>query len=307
MSGSMHVTAVVVTFNRRQLLERCLLALTHQTRPPESILVIDNASSDGTGDWLSGFLPGLSVPSSAFRLPENSGGAGGFCEGIRRACHAKAEWIWLMDDDAEPLPQALERLLAQPLSPENIYGSTPVFKGRTAWRINLLDEHRSTDDILALPARAKVESHPFLGFLIHRKLVELIGLPDASFFIAADDIEYCLRARRAGASIVLVSASRIQHPKAAYRTINLFGQSVIILSLVPWKRYYDTRNRILIARRYYGLRLLTHTIPGCLVRIFATLLYEPKKGMQLLAQIAGLVDGLLGLTGSRHRCWKLSQ
>ena len=79
---------------------------------------------------------------------------------------------------------------------------------------------------------------------MHRALVARIGLPDASFFLAADDLEYCLRAANAGARRILVAASRISHPLAQVYSLRLLGKTFYCLSLPPWKRYYDTRNRI---------------------------------------------------------------
>lgn len=304
------VAVVIVTYNRRDLLLRCLAAIRDQTVRPHWTVIVDNASSDGTYDalvahgWIG--MEGLRYE----RMGVNVGGAGGFSRGIEEACRLGASWLWLMDDDAEPSVDALQHLFAQPLMAQNIYASVPVCDGSTAWRITLLNGGTSvsTNRVADLPAYAEVESHPFLGFLIHRELISRIGLPDAGFFIAADDVEYSLRARRAGASIRLVSASRIRHPKAAFRTIQLLGHSLVYLSLPPWKRYYDTRNRILIARRYHGrMKLLTRALPGTLIRMMVATVCEPGKLLQAWAHFAGTVDGLLGLDGRRHQWWRIQQ
>jgi hypothetical protein len=144
---------------------------------------------------------------------------------------------------------------------------------------------------------------PFLGFLIHRELVGKIGLPDAGFFIAADDVEYCVRARKAGARIIVAGKSHIEHPKSRPYEVRFPGFSLTALELPPWKRYYDTRNRLLIARKHYGVRLFSQTIPGSFVRMAAALVKEPRKLAQLKAFTAGFVDGLLGRKGRRHENW----
>ena len=144
---------------------------------------------------------------------------------------------------------------------------------------------------------------PFLGFLIHRSLVSRIGLPEAAFFILADDTEYCLRARAAGAQIVIVGTSHIEHPKSEPYVVTLPFRRLICLRLAPWKRYYDTRNRIFIARRYYGARLYSQTIPAIFIRLMTTLIYEPDRWRQIKAYSAGLADGLLGRDGCRHGQW----
>lgn len=213
----------------------------------------------------------------------------------------------MMDDDACPHADALERLLAAANNPGNIYGSVAVNGEDTSWPITLLDEARTVERAIDVPEQARVEFTPLLGFLIHRTLVERIGYPDAGFFIAADDVEYCLRARQAGADIIVAGQSRIEHPRTIQCVLRPFGTRIVYLSLPPWKRYYDTRNRLLIARKYYGLRLLTQTIPGSFVRLFAALVREPRKGMQLWAWCCGMFDGLFGIKGKRHEKWGIRQ
>jgi rhamnopyranosyl-N-acetylglucosaminyl-diphospho-decaprenol beta-1,3/1,4-galactofuranosyltransferase len=75
--------------------------------------------------------------------------------------------------------------------------------------------------------------------------------------------------------------------------------------LPPWKTYYDTRNKLLIARQYHGFRLWTATLPGILVRLVAALLNESDPRGHLSAVAAGVVDGLRGRKGSRHTRWGL--
>jgi rhamnopyranosyl-N-acetylglucosaminyl-diphospho-decaprenol beta-1,3/1,4-galactofuranosyltransferase len=93
------VAAVVVTFNRKELLCECLDALLAQTYPVSRIVLIDNASSDGTAELLAekGYLENEIF--DYLRLPVNSGGAGGFHEGVKRAFEAGFDWLWLMDDE----------------------------------------------------------------------------------------------------------------------------------------------------------------------------------------------------------------
>lgn len=302
------VAAIVVTYNRKALLSKCLVALTTQTLQPLRILVVDNASTDGTTTMLTTEHWLDSGKVELLPLPSNLGGAGGFASGLRHAAESGAEWIWMMDDDAEAHPDALEKLMEMADDPSNIYCSLAVSGEDTSWATTLLDDFpRVTTRACAVPRTSVVASLPFLGFLIHRDLVRRIGLPDAEYFIAADDIEYCLRAKRAGAKLTIVGDSRIEHPKTAATTVCILGKRVVYLSLPPWKRYYDTRNRLLNARRYHGWRLLTQTIPGSLVRLLAALLHERRKLAQLWAFTAGFIDGLLGIKGRRHDWWRIPQ
>ena len=107
----MSVCAVVVTYNRRDLLEECLAALAAQTHPVDHLLVIDNASTDGTPELLR---ERYADQAELVALATNEGGAGGFHEGLRLGHAAGYDWIWLMDDDTIPSPTALQELLAAP-------------------------------------------------------------------------------------------------------------------------------------------------------------------------------------------------
>lgn len=298
------ITAIIVTYNRKKLLERCLSAITTQTRRPDAVLVIDNASTDGTPAWLHKWMP-LHLPQATLiALDQNTGGAGGFAAGMKLAFENGAEWVWMMDDDAEPHPEALEQLMRVATDPSHVYGSLAVCGDETSWLTTVLNpplgEVERPEDV---PEHAEVQSLPFLGFLIHRDLVARIGLPDTGYFIAADDVEYCVRAQHAGAKIIMAGRSRIEHPKSRPYKVKVLGRTLTCLALPPWKRYYDTRNRLLIARRHYGIKLFTQTIPGSLVRLFAALWQEPDRPAQLRAFCAGFWDGLWGIKGKRHEKW----
>lgn len=300
------IATVVVTYNRLSLLKKCLLAIAAQSRAVDAIFIVDNASSDGTVEWLKEWLPTHLPNATAVFLPDNQGGAGGFATGLNYAVKV-CDWVWMMDDDAEPHPGALEELMKVADNPNNVYGSLAVSGQDTAWTTIVLDDEiRKLNRSNEVPEMAKVQSLPFLGFMIHQHLVEKIGLPDAGYFIAADDVEYCLRAERQGANIIIAGKSHIEHPKSDRYFAHLPGRSLVCLRLAPWKRYYDTRNRLLIAKKYFGIKILTQTIPGSFVRLLATLIYEPNKWSQTRAFMAGFIDGLLGRKGRRHDKWGIN-
>ena len=109
MLDARNVTAIVVTYNRLPLLKQCLATLRAQTVQGFTVLLVDNASTDGTADYIKT----LAMPGLVCRNPgENLGGAGGFAYGIRAAAELGCEAVWIMDDDTLPEPDALAALLA---------------------------------------------------------------------------------------------------------------------------------------------------------------------------------------------------
>lgn len=302
------IAAVVVTYNRKALLQRCLEALYSQTRRPDAVYVVDNAGTDGTGTFLveQGYV---SRPGFVYsRLPENRGGAGGFHHGLQAAMDDGSDWAWLMDDDAEPESDALACLERTGLSEDCCYGSCAVFEGREGvlwlcWpaveanpETSALRRIRKYDD---LPATMRVVGLPFLGFMVGRRVVERAGLPDPDYFVSGDDMDYGERVKKAGAGLVLVKSSRIRHPRPGDYTVRFLGFEFFCLRMPPWRRYYDIRNRVSNGRRHFGIRLLFMTLPGVFVRWGGTLLNEPNRMRQSLAYARGIFDGLTNRLGKR--------
>ena len=300
----MKVYLLIVTFNRKMLLLECLQALLVQTIQPSKILIVDNASTDGTietlqqNDWLE--QPNIQL----IALKENTGGAGGFSAGMQYAFEQGADYVWMMDDDAVPYPTALEEIMRH-ATPEHIYGSLAVNGEDTEWATTLLANTKTVHLKNHVHELAEVQALPFLGFLTSKEIYQNIGLPDASYFIAADDVEYCMRAQHAGHKIFICGQSQIEHPKSDRYEANILGKKITYLNLVPWKRYYDTRNRLLIAKKYYGLKLYTQTIPSLIFRLILALRSGKDWSKQLKAFFAGFYDGVFHNTGRRHDKWDL--
>ena len=212
---SERVCAVIVTYNRKALLRECLKAVLSQTRPPDHVLVVDNASTDGTPEMLQEEFPQVEV----LRLPENQGGAGGFHEGMKRAYEQGFDWLWLMDDDTIPKAKALEALLEAarlPLDPRHPF----------LW-LRLRPRYR--------PIRWAL----FTSVLLHRSLVEEHGLPHKAFFIWEDDLEYTARALRRGLGLQ-VRDSEVIHKSASKPYISATtGEN---------RLFYGVRNRIWVLR-----------------------------------------------------------
>lgn len=303
------IFAVVVTYNRKNLLKKNIIALTEQTRKLDAIIVVDNASSDGTVDMLETIKHPSILEFIVLSLPENIGGSGGFAKGIKHAIDKGADFVWVMDDDAFPEKDALQKLLKNVSDDINLYGCISIADHQTlSWRLSrtsTTQRSKLIQNVGEVPEVACVEFLPFLGLLISKRLVERIGLPDEGFFLAADDVDYCFRARKIGANVVVVGSSRLHHPAAESYPLRLPWRLLWCLKLPPWKRYYDVRNRLFVARKHYGLALYYKTIPGSILRLAGTLVYEDQRMAQIKAFWAGMIDGLMKKKGRRHELWGL--
>jgi len=203
------IAAVVVTFNRSRLLVECLRAILRQSIALSRIYVIDNASTDGTPEMLatSGLLE---LPTISYkRLDSNLGGAGGFSYGISLAHSEGWDWIWLMDDDAEPEPDCLLTLVDgisrlelscdEPacICPRVVNYFSREFEWHQHKRLTgyYFDKPVSLEEIRF----QRIDGNAFVGPLFSRACVSLLGVPRAEFFLWTDDLDYTYRVSKAGA------------------------------------------------------------------------------------------------------------
>jgi len=230
------VAAIVVTYNRKELLVECLKALLSQTRPVDSIYILDNASTDGTPEYLlkNGFIDQVLSPDKEpletvkktitsevhyVRMHENAGGAGGFHEGIKRSYDAGFDWLWLMDDDGYPAKDQLFELLEKSIK-NSLYFSGPIVIDRDNERILAFRSsaiQNVTDTVEHIKTHAKDDIvynciYPFNGTLISRRVVEQIGNIKKEMFIWGDEKEYVLRAESNNIQIGTIITAVHWHP-----------------------------------------------------------------------------------------------
>ena len=187
--------AVVVTYNRADFLRNLLDSFARLDTAPARILVVDNASSDHTPDVVAQAIAAGGPPIQYERLDRNVGGAGGFSRGVELALASGAEWLWLMDDDVEVLPGAVEAL--EKFTPEY---SCMIGRRYDANGKPFFWQHHFIEALgIFLPVSGDVFRHSdvfrtnvgnFEGMLINASVARNIGLPDPRFFITWDDLIY---------------------------------------------------------------------------------------------------------------------
>lgn len=190
------VVAVVVTYNRKALLKECVNALLKQTYPLDHIIIIDNHSTDGTGDYIQSYLKSGLIDYEY--MEQNIGGAGGFNQGIKEAAKYTSEYIWLMDDDTIPTSDALKKMMdaADKVGFEfGFLASNVLWKDGTPCLMNIPKVHEDwiyqTQYLESNLVR--LESASFVSLLVSKKAVKECGLPIKDFFIWGDDVEYTKR------------------------------------------------------------------------------------------------------------------
>ena len=311
------IAAVVVTYNRKDLLGQCLDSLLRQSHPLDALYIIDNHSADGTYEYLLG--RSLIAPAGRsdsepvettrpvatggtvhyVRMPENTGGAGGFHEGMKRAAAAGFDWLWLMDDDLLTAPDAMEVLVQKT--------STLRRQGKESFLLNslVLPRDGPDGDALAVPlqelaaggtpkrghhhwrlseVRSEVKDGlypwvcPFNGTFVPARAVLEIGLPNKEFFLWGDERDWLWRAAKRFDLYTAVD-SKVFHP--TFWNIGF-----------DWKQYYGIRNAIVVNRHFRWAAL--RNLKFILVSLARGARHRPGGPVLVLRAIR---DGLMGRLG----------
>jgi rhamnopyranosyl-N-acetylglucosaminyl-diphospho-decaprenol beta-1,3/1,4-galactofuranosyltransferase len=241
VTGPETVAVVVVTYNRAALLTRMLAGLAALDRRPDAVIVVDNASTDHTATVLDGVTE---LPLQVIRPDDNLGGAGGFHTGVKAAYEQGFDRIWLMDDDVVPAPDCLDVLMAvdedclmavrEDTSGHLVEKAAVTFDLRNPLRLKpktaMVETTYATRE--AMPELVEIQVVAFEGFMVRRRVIDAIGLPDPGYFIFYDDVDFALRARRAGFRVFAVRDAVL------VRQLDFDQQH----DLAGWKGYYMYRN-----------------------------------------------------------------
>lgn len=243
----MTYAVVIVTYNRLNLCKECIYATQSQSVAPKYIVVVNNASTDGT----TGYLEELSKADSRIHLlqeKKNLGGAGGFYKGIEYASKLEVDWIFIIDDDA-----VLERDYAEQIFKiQKLNVNCQVFAGTVKVDGEIDTYHRkelSKIGYLMKNIGEEQYKNPFFscdiasfcGLAVSKDLIKKVGLPYAEYFIFHDDTEYCLRLRRE--SPCIVASEAVLNHKTCVEVVKGSRR-------YTWKDYFETRNRIWYMRQH---------------------------------------------------------
>jgi rhamnopyranosyl-N-acetylglucosaminyl-diphospho-decaprenol beta-1,3/1,4-galactofuranosyltransferase len=319
------IAAIVVTYNRKRLLGECIDSLLRQTHPLDALYIIDNASTDGTGECLLDkqlilpaeppagqsretvrpivlpAFPGRCLEVHYVRMPDNAGGAGGFAEGMVRAAGAGFDWLWLMDDDVLAAPDALDVLIRKKEDLEAARDSSFILNSL------VLARDQSDSDALAFPLReVSANGSPRMG-AFHWRLSEVQnkvheGLyrwicPFNGTFVPARAVNEVGPPRR---EFFLYGDETDFQFRAAqtFRLYTAVDSKVFHPKPRPggfdWKQYYNIRNMFIVNRHFDHptLRNFKLTFTG-----LALGLHHGRWGMKLM--LRAIRDGLAGRLGKR--------
>ncbi|GAA2984342.1 GT2 family glycosyltransferase [Microbacterium terrae] len=247
-------TIAVVTFNRSSLLTRLLESIVAMDPKPGHVVIIDNASTDDTAEVVESFRPRVGTEIVYRRMETNTGGSGGFSEGMRVAYEIGSEWIWLMDDDVEVIEDGLAKMGAWAPRFKSIQGRRYDYDGSEFyWQYRVAEPLGIPIPFAPAAFDASgykpMNSGCFEGMFIHRDIVAKIGLPDPRFFIYWDDQTYGWLASRETESVivdefVLRRTREIRQWDMGVRHMNASSDAY---------RYYIMRNRAYIKQYYRAL------------------------------------------------------
>lgn len=280
----------MVTYNRFEVLLQSLRAIQSQVRPVDYVIIVDNGSTDNTPDRIKA----LNVNVDLVTKEQNEGYAAGLAGGMLYAMknYPDIDFFWLMDDDSQPQPDALDKLLKikQTFPTQGIVSVTgfvdTIWKGPVRFSNYA---HKNSRVIQTTIPLYEVDHALIDGALIDRAVVDKIGVPDGSFFMMCEDVEYCKRMHRAGFKIMLLDDEPMMN-RLHYGGGGGFSKSNL------WRGYYGARNHLLILKEYfswkglfaYGIRQVKYLV--------ASMMARDRFGRCYLRTL-GVWHGLLGIKG----------
>lgn len=265
------VAAVVVTYNRKELLKKNIEALLNQSYKNFDIYIIDNASTDGTEQYIKEYIDNKKIFYE--NTKENLGGAGGFNFGIKKVVKLGYKYVWLMDDDTIPYEESLRELINANLVLKDNYGflsSTVLWKDNTPCKMNRQKVIKDwyPDSQYLKDGLLRTYYATFVSFFIKAEVVKEEGLPIKDFFIWGDDVEYTNRISKKH-KCYIAGKSQVIH-----ETANNEGSNIAKDSKERINRYkFAYRNEMYIAKKN-GIKGICRQFAKILLHIFRVIAYS---------------------------------
>ena len=221
MGQDKKVMAVVVTYNRKELLKESIKALLEQDYNNCHILIVDNASTDGTKEFIEEEIQNSKV--NYVNTGANLGGAGGFNFGMKKAHELGCEFIWLMDDDCIVHKDSLTELINADKELNGNYGflsSKVLWKDKSICKMNIQKRKFSKWLKDFETNKQNIAMASFVSLFLKTAIVEEMGLPIKDFFIWTDDWEYTRRISRKY-KCYYVTDSIVTHKSASNEGANI--------------------------------------------------------------------------------------
>lgn len=293
----MDVGVVIVTYNRLEKLKETLAHFSRQTKSPAYVLVVNNASSDRTEEFLDTWQKKKEdYRKIAFNLKENTGGSGGFYRGLKESLDLEAEWVWVSDDDAVPETDAIEAASGYLEKNREWLGGISAICGQVINNGSIDINHRKTYTsrgfgIIERPIPAEeyekeefeLNAFSYVGTIISREKMKRVGITRKEYFIWWDDTEHSLRLSKVG-KIICVPAIRIHHD---------VGESKFEIS---WKTYYGFRNMTDMYRKHMPGRCFSYFS----LKVFVKTVFFPligKRTLEMAILRKGFWDAVKGKMG----------
>lgn len=266
MESKTKVSVIIVNWNGWKDTLVCLASLEkiRKKNAELGVIVVDNGSRDESVTMIRNKFPKVTVLETG----KNLGFSGGNNVGMRHAMKEGAEFVWLLNNDTFVAPNVLSVLSAFDDSKAGIAGSKIYFapgrefhhdrykdtdRGKVIWYAggivdwkNMIATHRGVDEV-DHGTYSSLEETPFVtgcSMMIRRDVIERIGLLDEKYYLYLEDLDYCIRAKREGFTLLYVPSSVLWHVNAG--SSDRPGN--------PIHEYYFTRNRLLLGFRYASLR-----------------------------------------------------
>ncbi|MBK9050661.1 MAG: glycosyltransferase family 2 protein [Chloroflexi bacterium] len=297
--NKVNVFTVILNTNRRDDTLACLAALHHSTYKRHTIIVLDNASTDGSAEAIKAEFPRVEL----IHLKENKGYAGNNNVGIAAAVAQGADWVYVLNEDTIQAPDCLDHLVAVGESDPTIgivgpmvyHADNPdVIQSAGGW----IDHHwqaghKGQND----PDKGQfAEPHAVAwvsgcAIMVRREVIEQLGMLDEHFFYYWEETEWCVRTKRAGWKIMHVPQARLWHKgvQIDYRP----GPNVA---------YYNTRNYLMMLRKHEAPTTVRLRAWYRILRTYTSMSLKPERKTNLEARqamVQGMGDFWRGRVGKR--------